>query len=119
MTRPVFGSALLLELGLLMLTPMLIGGVAMLLLQLERMRRELEHSPDPVRRAQLLSRSIVGNDRAAIASVLGPPQASAGVRSGTAFLAGTWYYRLSGPHRIALAIQFERDVAADVLVMQL
>ena len=73
---------------------------------------------ESIRRTRALAAAIVGNDKHAVAAVLGLPQASSRVESSRAvFLANTWYYRLDARHRIAIAIEFSKDVASDVRVL--
>ena len=63
-----------------------------------------------------LKRAILGNTRGAIASILGPPRASTSAGPHAVardyWHATTWYYAL--PRRIAIAIEFEGDLAKRV-----
>ena len=100
------------------LTPLVIGGAALILKRTGLLQRLFDGESESVRRAQALGRAIVGNDKHSIAAVLGLPEASSGAASPRAvFLADTWYYRLDGRHCIALAIGFSKDVASDVRVL--
>jgi hypothetical protein len=106
------------------LAPLLLGGAAYLLkrkgMLVEIFQRVFDGERESLRRARNLARSIMGNDKHSVAAVLGPPEASSGSGSLRAvFLADTWYYRLDSQYRIAIAIEFVKDIASDVRVLQL
>jgi hypothetical protein len=100
------------------LAPLVVGGAALILRRTGLLHRLFDGERQRLRRAQPLSRAIPGNDKHAIAAVLGPPQASSGAASPrSVFLADTWYYRLDSQHCIAIAIEFSNDIATDVRVL--
>jgi hypothetical protein len=100
------------------LAPILVGGVAIVIMKAGLIRRLFSSEEQSFHRAQRLSRTILGNSRHAVAAALGPPHGSSGAGSGKAtFLASTWYYRLDERHHIALAIEFVNDVAAEARVL--
>jgi hypothetical protein len=81
-------------------------------------RRALPPTPDDS--LPLLAEAIIGNTKAAVASVFGPPR-SAAVRGvvksgkGPAFWqATTWYYPLPRERSLAMAIVFDDDAARRV-----
>ena len=113
-SRPLRGVAI----APVVLAPLVVGGAALILKRMGWLRRLFDGERESLRRAQTLGRAIVGNDKQAIAAVLGLPQASSGAVSPRAvFLASTWYYRLDARHCIAIAIEFSKDVASDVRVL--
>jgi outer membrane protein assembly factor BamE (lipoprotein component of BamABCDE complex) len=79
-----------------------------------------------VRSMDQLRRAIIGNDKAAIAAVLGPPRASAGFESiapavlvaSDSFYADTWYYLLDRAARQALVVQFDCGIARDAQLLR-
>ena len=102
----------------MVLAPLLVGGAAYLLKRTGILQRVFDGERASLRRAQSLARSILGNNKHAVVAVLGPPQASSGSGSSRAvFLANTWYYRLDSQHRVAIAVEFIKDVASDVRVL--
>jgi hypothetical protein len=104
--------------GPAVLAPLVVGGAALLLKRTGLLRRWVNAESESIRRAQALARAILGNDKHAVAAVLGLPEASSGAGSPQAmFLANTWYYRLDRRHCIAIAIEFSRDMASDVRVL--
>jgi hypothetical protein len=96
----------------LLLTPVVIGSCAAIVL-LGLRRRFGEHRlPAPRRNAASDDRSlaalrdaIVGNGKSAIASVFGPPRSTA---------RNTWYYPLRPRERLAMAISFDGGLAREV-----
>jgi hypothetical protein len=78
--------------------------------------------PTPEESLPLLAEAIVGNTKAAVASVFGPPRSAAlrGVVSvGAGKAAGywhatTWYYPLPRNDALAMAIEFDDDAARRV-----
>jgi hypothetical protein len=64
---------------------------------------------------------VLGNDKASIAAVFGPPHASAGFSAvAPAMLvradylhADTWYYPLDHSERTAMAVHFNEGIARD------
>jgi hypothetical protein len=100
------------------LAPLLIGGVALVLTRAGLIQKLFHHEEDGWHRARRLCRAIVGNDKHGVAAVLGPPQASVGSASPQAvFLANRWYYRLDSRKQIAIAIEFQNDVARKVEIL--
>jgi hypothetical protein len=100
------------------LAPLVVGGAALFFRRTGMLHRLFDGERQCLRRAQVLSRAIPGNDKHAIAAVLGTPQASSGAASPHAvFLADSWYYRLDSRHCIAIAIEFAHDIATDVRVL--
>lgn len=77
--------------------------------------------PTPEQALPMLTEAIVGNSKAAVASVFGPPRGA--VVRGVAGLAGTywdadtWYYALPRGERTAIVIDFAEDYAANVTVL--
>jgi len=66
-----------------------------------------------------LAEAIVGSDKSAIASVLGPPRGAVASgdsvqRTQTFWQASTWYYPVPRNERMAMAIGFEKDQACRV-----
>jgi hypothetical protein len=76
--------------------------------------------------AARLCAAVVGNDKGAVASILGPPRATAGFAAlapamlvvSDAFRADTWYYPLDRARRQALVIRFENDIAREAQLVQ-
>jgi len=102
------------------LAPLVIGSAAFVLSRRGLLLRLFRNQNDSRERARRLSRAIVGNDKHSIAAALGSPQASAGAASPQAvFLASTWYYRLDSRHRLAIAIEFENDIARAAHVLHI
>jgi hypothetical protein len=100
------------------LAPIVVGGMALALMKAGVIRRIFSGEEESLNRAQRLSRTILGNNKHAVAAALGPPEGSAGNRtSGASLGASTWYYRLDDRHHIALAIEFVNDVAAEASVL--
>jgi hypothetical protein len=83
-------------------------------------RRELP--PTPEESLPLLAEAIIGNTKAAVASVFGPPRSAAlrGVVKADAaktpgyWQATTWYYPLPRNDLLAMAIEFDQDNARRV-----
>ena len=78
--------------------------------------------PTPEESLPLLAEAIIGNTKAAVASVFGPPRsaalrgvvkANAGVGNGY-WHASTWYYPLPKNDSLAMAIEFDDDAARKV-----
>jgi ABC-type Fe3+ transport system permease subunit len=73
-----------------------------------------------------LRRAIIGLDKARIARIFGPPQASAGFAAVAPALlmasdkinAETWYYALDRSAREALVVQFDNGVARDAQLLR-
>jgi hypothetical protein len=102
------------------LAPLLIGGVALVLTRAGLIQKLFQNDEDCLLRAERLCRAIVGNDKHAVSSVLGRPQASVGSASAEAvFLANRWYYRLDSRNQIAITIEFENDVAREVEILHI
>lgn len=74
--------------------------------------------PDREQGLCLLADAIVGNTKAAVAAVFGPPRSAvaAGLQAPapTFWDADTWYYPLPKGERLAVAIAFEEDFATSV-----
>jgi hypothetical protein len=78
--------------------------------------------PTPEESLPLLADAIIGNTRAAVASVFGPPRSAAlrGVVKANAasgpgyWQATTWYYPLPRNNALAMAIEFDADAARRV-----
>jgi hypothetical protein len=78
--------------------------------------------PTPEESLPLLAEAIIGNTRAAVASVFGPPRSAAlrGVVKANAgsgpgyWQATTWYYPLPRNNALAMAIEFDADAARRV-----
>ncbi len=64
-----------------------------------------------------LAEAIVGSDRAMIASVFGPPRAAVveGVDAATISKTDTWYYTVPRQSHMAMAINFENELARRVV----
>lgn len=73
-----------------------------------------------------LRRSIIGLDKTKIATIFGPPQASAGFAAVAPALlmvadkisADTWYYSLDPAAREALVVQFDQGIAKDAQLLR-
>lgn len=79
--------------------------------------------PTPEQALPLLADAIVGNSKAAVASVFGPPRGAVLVgpaaASGASFWdADTWYYPLPRTGTVAVAIEFDEDFARRVHFLQ-
>ena len=77
--------------------------------------------PTPEESLPMLAEAIVGNTKAAVASVFGPPRSAAvrgAVKSGGKappfWQANTWYYPLPRNDALAMAIEFHDDAARRV-----
>jgi hypothetical protein len=77
--------------------------------------------PTPEESLPLLADAIIGNTKAAVASVFGPPRSAAvrGVvksagKSPAFWQASTWYYPLPRNDSLAMAIEFDNDAARRV-----
>ena len=78
--------------------------------------------PTPEESLPLLAEAIIGNTKAAVASVFGPPRSAAlrGVVKANAssapgyWQATTWYYPLPRNNSLAMAIEFDADAARRV-----
>lgn len=78
--------------------------------------------PTPEESLPLLAEAIIGNTKAAVASVFGPPRSAAlrGVVKANAAVgpgywqATTWYYPLPRNNSLAMAIEFDHDAARRV-----
>ena len=69
----------------------------------------------------MLAEAIVGNTKAAVASVFGPPRSAAvrgviktGSKAPPFWQANTWYYPLPRNDALAMAIEFDDDAAKRV-----
>ena len=69
----------------------------------------------------MLADAIVGNNKAAVASVFGPPRSAAvrgavkpGGKAPPYWQANTWYYPLPKNNKLAMAIEFAEDFAREV-----
>jgi hypothetical protein len=112
---------------LLLWTPLLLGGVvaALLATRAVRLRRAvrklLAGSGESPETREHLRQAIIGNDKATIAAVFGPPRTAmhrgAGVRAASGatenqyLVADTWYYPYDRALRTAVVIEFEHGVA--------
>ena len=78
--------------------------------------------PTPEQALPMLAEAIVGNSKATVASVFGPPRGA--VMAGSPGLAGTywdadtWYYALPKQEWTTIIIDFAEDYAADVQVLK-
>ena len=88
-----------------------------------RARGNLKSLPRPTAEESLpmLAEAIVGNTKAAVASVFGPPRSAAvrgvvkgGGKSAPFWQANTWYYPLPRRDALAMAIEFDDDAARRV-----
>ena len=77
--------------------------------------------PGPEESLPMLADAIVGNTKAAVASVFGPPRSAAvrgvvksGGKSPAFWQASTWYYPLPRNDALAMAIEFDDDSARRV-----
>ena len=121
----------------LLWTPLLVGGVvaAMLATRADRLRRAVRkliaQPPGSAETRQYLQKAIVGNDKATIAAVFGPPRTAmhrgaaaararaAGGAAPEQFLAAdTWYYPYDQAARSAIVIEFDGGVARRAAFIQ-
>jgi len=118
-------------LSLIAWLPLLAGGVAAAWFVARRSADSSESStdngsspakcPPSPRSISRLRAAIIGNDKAAVAAVFGPPRASAGFSSLAPTMlvwsdylhADTWYYPLDTAARAALMVQFDNGIAQD------
>ena len=78
--------------------------------------------PTPEEALPLLADAIIGNTKAAVASVFGPPRSAAlrgvvksgGTSGGGYWHATTWYYPMPRNDLLAMAIEFDDDAARRV-----
>jgi hypothetical protein len=77
--------------------------------------------PTPEESLPMLAEAIVGNTKAAVASVFGPPRSAAvrgviktGSKAPPFWQANTWYYPLPRNDALAMAIEFDDDAAKRV-----
>ena len=77
--------------------------------------------PTPEESLPMLAEAIVGNTKAAVASVFGPPRSAAvrgvvkpGGKTAPFWQANTWYYPLPRNDALAMAIEFHDDAARRV-----
>ena len=78
--------------------------------------------PTPEEALPLLADAIIGNTKAAVASVFGPPRSAAlrgvvksgGTSGGGYWHATTWYYPMPRNELLAMAIEFDDDAARRV-----
>jgi hypothetical protein len=78
------------------------------------------------RAIERLRAAIIGNDKASVAAVFGPPRASAGFSSlAPAMLfwadyvhADTWYYPLDTAAKAALVVHFDKGIAHDASLVR-
>jgi hypothetical protein len=83
--------------------------------------RRAARRPGPEESLPMLADAIVGNTKAAVASVFGPPRSAAvrgvvkaGGKSPAFWQASTWYYPLPRNDALAMAIEFDHDAARRV-----
>jgi len=83
--------------------------------------RRAARRPGPEESLPMLADAIVGNTKAAVASVFGPPRTAAvrgvvksGGKSPAFWQASTWYYPLPRNDALAMAIEFDHDAARRV-----
>jgi len=83
--------------------------------------RRAPRRPGPEESLPMLADAIVGNTKAAVASVFGPPRSAAvrgvvksGGKSPAFWQASTWYYPLPRNDALAMAIEFDHDAARRV-----
>jgi hypothetical protein len=78
--------------------------------------------PTPDQALPMLADAIVGNSKAAVASVFGPPRGAVLVGPAAAAAsfwdADTWYYPLPRTGTVAVAIEFDEDYARRVHFLQ-
>jgi hypothetical protein len=86
-----------------------------------RRSKRLSGKPTAEESLPMLAEAIVGNSKAAVASVFGPPRSAAmrgSVKSGgkapAFWQASTWYYPLPRTDAVAMAIEFDDDAAKRV-----
>ena len=120
---------------LLLWTPLLFGGVvaAMLATRAVRLRRAVRkiiaQPPGSAETRQYLQKAIVGNDKATIAAVFGPPRAAMRRGAGARAVGGhgaarqfletdTWYYPYHRGDRTAIVIEFDGGVARRAAFIQ-
>ena len=79
------------------------------------------HRPTAEESLPMLAEAIVGNSKAAVASVFGPPRSAAvrgvvksGAKAPAFWQANTWYYPLPKNRALAMAIEFDDDSARRV-----
>ena len=77
--------------------------------------------PSPEESLPMLAEAIIGNTKAAVASVFGPPRSAAlrgvvksGPKAPAYWQANTWYYALPRNDALAMAIEFADDSARRV-----
>ncbi len=107
--------------------PLLAGGVAASWLLARRSAQQRRLPAKPPRSIERLRAAIIGNDKAAVFAVFGPPRASAGFAAlAPAMLvksdylhADTWYYPIDPPARGALVVQFDKGIAAEAHLVRL
>ena len=117
-------------LSLIAWLPLVAGGVAAAWFVARRSADTSESStqrnspakcPPSPRSISRLRAAIIGNDKAAVAAVFGPPRASAGFAALAPTMlvwsdyrhADTWYYPLDTAARAALMVQFDNGIAQD------
>ena len=100
-------------LGGLLVAAGVVAGVMWLL----RRRRRARTRPDRLPR---LTAAIVGNTKANVAAVLGPPRVATfvGQTSGNYQDAAVWYYPLARESRLGMAIKFGDDRAQKVDIIR-
>jgi len=86
-----------------------------------RSPRKAAPRPTPEESLPMLAEAIVGNTKAAVASVFGPPRSAAvrgviktGSKAPPFWQANTWYYPLTRSDALAMAIEFHDDAAKRV-----
>ena len=86
-----------------------------------RRRGPLGGRPTAEESLPMLAEAIVGNSKAAVASVFGPPRGAAvrgivksGGKAPAFWQASTWYYPLPRNDALAMAIEFDDDAARRV-----
>ena len=112
--------------------PLVVGGLITALLATQRSRvrtwlnrllatfpgssRSLPNDPDSL---ALLRKAIVGNNKSAVAAVLGTPPATAnGFSTGSYHRADTWYYPLDDIEKRVVVIHFENGIAKEAEFIQ-
>jgi hypothetical protein len=98
------------------LSAFLAGILVIALTRAKRSKRRRAYRRPPAKRLRGLCQAITGVDKQTIACVLGQPAATGGARDLSS--AKTWYYRLDLKRRVALAIEFDRDIAKQTRVLQ-
>ncbi len=104
-----------------LLLPLVLGGAIFVF---RRVGRQRVHAIRPPPKLNRRTQWILGKSRHEIAGAIGLPHASAGAAAGAAavnapFLADQWYYRLDSRRHIAIAIEFDRDIASSVRTIQM